>query len=125
VTTYPDGTKPNHYQNDSLGDPAVCTEDHNHPETVNENGVEVYVETPNLPSARLEWFDRSPNRKIGSVNGHVVYVIQWKALDTEFKIFHRLPVKQIDQTFKTSDEAKLFADTHLHRAMRVLGFVAR
>lgn len=79
-----------------------------------------------LPVARLEWFDRSPNRKIGSVNGHVVYVVQqWKALYIEFQIFHRLPVKQIDRTFKTSDEAKLFADTHLHRAMRALGFVAR
>lgn len=81
--------------------------------------------TPDLPSARLEWFDRSPNRKIGSVNHHVVYVVQWKALEGEFKIFHRLPVKQIDKTFKTSDEAKLYADTHLHRAMRALGFVAR
>lgn len=81
--------------------------------------------TPDLPTARLEWFDRSPNRKIGSVNHHVIYIVQWKALEGEFKIFHRLPVKPIDKTFKTSDEAKLYADTHLHRAMRALGFVAR
>lgn len=118
--------KPNHYFNDSLGDPATCTDDHNHPEP----GVayNYQVEAPvlaNLPSARLEWFDRSPNRKIGSVNGHVVYVVQFKALEGEFKIFHRLPVKSIDETFRTSDLAKLYADTHFHRAMRQLGFVAR
>ncbi|WAB09225.1 hypothetical protein SEA_LITTLEMUNCHKIN_49 [Gordonia phage LittleMunchkin] len=27
-----DQTKPNHFIHDSLGDPATCTEDHNHPE---------------------------------------------------------------------------------------------
>ena len=29
--TYPDGSKPNHYFHDSLGDPYRCKEDHNHP----------------------------------------------------------------------------------------------
>lgn len=82
-------------------------------------------ETSNLPTARLEWTDTSGFSKSGSVNGHVVYGVQRRALDGKFQIFHRLPVKQIDQTFKTSDEAKLFADTHLHQAMRALGFVAR
>jgi hypothetical protein len=27
-----DNSKPNHYAHDSLGDPATCTGDHNHPE---------------------------------------------------------------------------------------------
>ena len=82
------------------------------------------VGTPDLPQARLEWAD-FPRRKIGSVNGFVVYDVQLRAATREFQIFHRLPVKPIDETFKTSDLAKLYADTHLHRAMRALGFVAR
>jgi hypothetical protein len=81
--------------------------------------------SPNLPLGRLEWADLPPDRHVGSVNGFMVYSVQLRAVLGEFQVFHRLPVKQIDRTFKTSDEAKLYADTHLHRAMRALGFVAR
>lgn len=82
---------------------------------------------PDLPQARIEWVKLHDGRIAGSVNGFTVYTVRSRVADWpgEFRVFHRLPVKQIDQTFKTSDLAKLYADTHLHRAMRVLGFVAR
>lgn len=82
-------------------------------------------DAPNLPTARLEWRDLSATRKVGLVNGHVVYDVKLSVASDGFRVFHRLPVKPVDRTFRTSDEAKLYADTHLHRAMRVLGFVAR
>jgi hypothetical protein len=94
-------------------------------ETTYEDEQKFYDENPNLPLARLEWEKLPDGRIVGSVNGHGVYTVRLAGALGEFQIFHRLPVKQIDRTFKASDEAKLFADTHLHRAMRVLGFVAR
>lgn len=92
---------------------------------MSEDERKFYDETPNLPTVRLVWRDVLSTRRVGLVNGHGVYTVQRSWAGDGFKIFHRLPVKQIDKTFKTSDEAKLFADTHLHRAMRALGFVAR
>lgn len=80
-------------------------------------------------TSELEWVDLSSTRKIGQLNGFVVYSVQRKHFEgpgpDRFSVFHRLPVAAIEKTFRSSDEAKLFADAHLRRAMSCLGYVPR
>lgn len=42
-----DPSKPNHYVYDSLGDPATCTEDHNHPEPDDEPAINAVIREGN------------------------------------------------------------------------------
>lgn len=46
-----DPLRPNHFEEDSLGDPATCTEDHNHPEPGSGN--------PRLQGVPQEMIDRA------------------------------------------------------------------
>lgn len=52
-----DLSKPNHYSHDSLGDPAQCTDDHNHPKKYLRVDIELPTETQEvfLPLTGGEW----------------------------------------------------------------------
>ena len=51
--------KPNHYYNDGLGDPATCTEDHNHPESDPKP-------SSNTTAVNREWSPANALKKVGN-----------------------------------------------------------
>ena len=52
-----DPKKPNHFYHDGAGDPATCTEDHNHPEPESDEGPVVEATVEAIPAKRTARYE--------------------------------------------------------------------
>lgn len=68
--TQPDPRLPNHFFNDSLGDPATCSEDHNHPDRTLEERAEEAAQTAQCDRCKVVILDDSS--KLGVLFGRIL-----------------------------------------------------